>query len=69
MLVAKQPQLRADVDFVEFLEKNEDLPRSTSTSALSGAGVLRLFNKVGDSLNKISFHMNETDQVGLNQVP
>ena len=61
--IGKHPELRSDPDFVEFLEKDEELPKSTSTSALSGAGVLRLFNKVGDSIGKIAFHMDETDEV------
>ena len=61
--IAKHPVLRQDPDFIEFLEKEEDLPKSTSTSALSGAGVMRLFNKVGDSLGKITFKMEETDEV------
>ena len=60
---AKHPSLRVDSDFREFLEAEGDLPRSTSTSALSGAGVMRLFNKVGDSFGKMTFKMDETDQV------
>ena len=48
----KHPALRIDSDFVEFLEKEGDLPKSTSTSALSGAGVMRLFNKLATALGK-----------------
>jgi hypothetical protein len=40
-----------------------ELPRSTSTSALSGAGVIRLFNKVGETVNKITYKMDESDSV------
>lgn len=61
----KHSALRIDSDFIEFLEKDGDLPKSTSTSALSGAGVMRLFSKFGDSLGKITFKMDETDQVCL----
>ena len=39
------------------------LPKSTSTSAISGAGMMRFFNKVGDSFGKMAFKMEETDQV------
>lgn len=40
-----------------------ELPKATSTSALSGAGMMRLFNRVGDSFGKMTFKMDETDQV------
>merc|ERR1711894_123999 len=58
----KHPQLRVDPYFIQFLEQDGDLPKATSTSALSGAGVLRLFSKVGDSIGKIAYKMDETDQ-------
>ncbi|VVC97004.1 unnamed protein product [Leptidea sinapis] len=38
-----------------------ELPKATSTSALSGAGMLRLFNKVGETVNKITYRMDESD--------
>ena len=47
--VGKHPTLRHDPFFREFLEMDGELPKATSTSALSGAGVMRLFNRVGDS--------------------
>lgn len=62
---ATHPVLLADQDFKEFLEKDSDLPRATSTSALSGAGVMRLFHKVGDTFEKIAFKMDENDEVGI----
>lgn len=40
-----------------------DLPRAVNTSALSGAGVLRLFNRVGETVTKIAFKMGESDPV------
>ncbi|XP_055956342.1 sorting nexin-2 [Patella vulgata] len=58
---AQHPILKNDQDFREFLEKDE-LPRATSTSALSGAGMLRLFHKVGDAMEKITFKMDESDE-------
>ena len=57
------PTLADDPVFIEFLEKDGDLPKSTSTSALSGAGVMRLFAKVGDTLEKITLKVDESDEV------
>ncbi|RUS79550.1 hypothetical protein EGW08_012680 [Elysia chlorotica] len=59
---AAHPVLASDPDFIEFLEKDGDLPRSTSTSALSGAGVMRLFHRVGESLEKITLRVDENDE-------
>lgn len=61
--MAKHPALQTDPSFVDFLELEGDLPRATSTSALSGAGVMRLFSRVGDSLGKMTYKMDESDQV------
>lgn len=58
---AAHPVLCVDPDFREFLECEDELPRANSTSALSGAGVLRLFNRVGETVNKITFKMDEND--------
>ncbi|XP_043277267.1 sorting nexin-2 isoform X2 [Venturia canescens] len=58
---AAHPVLSIDPDFREFLEADEELPRATNTSALSGAGVMRLFNKVGETVNKITYKMDEND--------
>lgn len=62
---AQHPVLRDDPDFVTFLECDEELPRAVSTATLSGAGVMRLFNKVGETYNKITYRMDETDQVNV----
>ncbi|XP_078314338.1 sorting nexin-2-like isoform X2 [Crassostrea virginica] len=59
---ATHPVLQVDPDFREFLEREGDLPKATSTSALSGAGVMRLFHRVGDVVEKISFKMDESDE-------
>ncbi|XP_041371595.1 sorting nexin-2-like isoform X2 [Gigantopelta aegis] len=59
---AQHPVLRTDPDVQEFLERDGDLPKSTSTSALSGAGVMRLFHKMGDAVEKITFKMDENDE-------
>ncbi|XP_013776606.1 sorting nexin-2-like isoform X2 [Limulus polyphemus] len=55
------PVLRMDPDFREFLELESELPRATNTSALSGAGVMRLFSRVGESVSKMTFKMDESD--------
>ena len=60
---ASHPTLCADPDFREFLELDTDLPKATNTSALSGAGVKRLFSRMGDTVNKITFRMDESDPV------
>ncbi len=59
--VAQHPVLRKDSCFVEFLESSRDLPRATSTSALSSASVFRLLGRVGDTVNKMTYKMEETD--------
>jgi len=59
--VAQHPILRKDTNFVEFLESNRDLPRATSTSALSSASVFRFIGKMGDTVTKITYKMEETD--------
>lgn len=40
-----------------------DLPKATNTSALSGAGVKRFFNKFGETVNKMKFKMDESEPV------
>jgi sorting nexin-1/2 len=58
---AAHPTLRHDSNFINFLESEADLPRATNTAALSGAGVMRLFNRVGETVNKITYKMDEND--------
>lgn len=43
----------------------QELPRSVNTATLSGAGVMRLFNKVGETVNKITYRMDESDPVRI----
>lgn len=62
---AQHPLLRQDPDFMTFLESDEELPKAVSTATLSGAGVMRLFNKVGETVNKITYRMDESDPVSL----
>jgi sorting nexin-1/2 len=58
---AAHPTLRVDLNFINFLESDQELPRAVNTAALSGAGVMRLFNKVGETVNKITYKMDEND--------
>lgn len=55
--------LRSDPDFREFLELETDLPKATGTSALSSAGVKRLFSRMGETVNKMTYKMDENDPV------
>ena len=81
--VAAHPVLRRDHLFIEFLESVRELPRATSTSALSTASVfrysnllglstttrsilprsliIRLLGRVNDTVNKITYKMEEND--------
>ena len=61
--IAKHKTLRFDPDFRDFLEIADDLPKASNTSALSGAGMLKMFKNVTDSVTKIASKMDETDQV------
>ncbi|XP_064474974.1 sorting nexin-2-like isoform X2 [Ornithodoros turicata] len=58
---ATHPSLRVDPDFREFLELEAELPRASNTATLSGAGVFRLISRVGDSVSKITYKMDESD--------
>ena len=60
---AAHPVLRMDPDFREFLEKDGELPKATNTSALSGASVKKLLTRMGDAVEKITFKMDESDEV------
>uniref|UniRef100_A0A0A9Y6R1 Sorting nexin-2 n=1 Tax=Lygus hesperus TaxID=30085 RepID=A0A0A9Y6R1_LYGHE len=58
---ADHPVLGVDPEFRDFLQNETELPKATNTSALSGAGMMRLFNKVGETVNKITYRMDEND--------
>jgi len=59
---AAHPILRTDPDFREFLEQEADLPKSNQTSTLSSRNVMKLINKVGDSLSSMTIKMEEADE-------
>uniref|UniRef100_A0A669P299 Sorting nexin-1 n=1 Tax=Phasianus colchicus TaxID=9054 RepID=A0A669P299_PHACC len=58
--VVSHPTMLQDPDVREFLEK-EELPRAVGTQALSGAGILKMFNKATDAVSKMTIKMNESD--------
>ncbi|XP_074862585.1 sorting nexin-1 [Carettochelys insculpta] len=58
--LVSHPTMLQDPDVREFLEK-EELPRAVSTQALSGAGILKMFNKATDAVSKMTIKMNESD--------
>ena len=59
--VALHPVLRLDSDFVDFLEYSGDLPRATSTSAISSASLFKMITRVGETVNKMAYKMEEGD--------
>ncbi|KJH40801.1 Vps5 like protein [Dictyocaulus viviparus] len=60
--VVQHPRLGVDCDVRDFLTMETELPRSSQTSTLSGAGFKRVFKSVGDVLSKMAFHMEEGDR-------
>ncbi len=61
--LAKHKTFRFDPDFRDFLEIADELPKATNTSALSGAGMVKMFKNLTDSVSKIAIKMEENDQV------
>ena len=59
--VALHPVLRLDSDLVDFLECDGDLPRASSTSAISSASVFKMITRVGETVNKMTYKMEEGD--------
>ena len=63
MKIARHPQLSRDQSFIEFLQVEGELPKVSGVSILSGAGIAKLIGKVGDSINKMTYTLPESDQV------
>lgn len=61
--LGKHRTFRYDPDFRDFLEIESELPKATNTSALSGAGMVKMFKNLTDSVSKISIKMEESDPV------
>ena len=59
--VALHPVLRLDPDFVDFLECEGELPRASSTAAISSASVFKMISRVGETVNKMTYKMEEGD--------
>ncbi|KAI3382239.1 hypothetical protein SNEBB_011423 [Seison nebaliae] len=60
--LARHPAIRRDTVFVEFLSCQSDLPKSSQTSSISGAGLLRMMTKAVDVVSNIQTSMEEEDQ-------
>lgn len=59
--LGKHKTFRYDPDFRDFLEIESELPKATNTSALSGAGMVKMFKNLTDSVSKISIKIEESD--------
>jgi sorting nexin-1/2 len=60
--LAHHEKLIQDPDFRDFIEMASDLPKSTNTQALSGAGVLRALSNLSNSVTKLTTKTSEQDQ-------
>lgn len=60
--LAHHSKLVQDPDFRDFIELASDLPKSTNTQALSGAGVLRALSNISNSVTKLTSKTSEQDQ-------
>ncbi|UJR16070.1 hypothetical protein I4U23_002983 [Adineta vaga] len=60
--LVQHPKLLEDTDVQTFLEYSNDLPKSTSTQALSGAGVLRALSNISNQVTKLTTKTSEQDQ-------
>jgi sorting nexin-1/2 len=60
--LAHHDKLVQDPDFRDFIELASDLPKSTNTQALSGAGVLRALSNLSNSVTKLTTKTSEQDQ-------
>ena len=60
--LGRHDKLIQDPDFREFIEMPGDLPKSTNTQALSGAGVLRALSNITNQVTKLTTKTSEQDQ-------
>lgn len=60
--ISRHPKLVSDCDFRDFLTVAAPLPKATSTAALSGASVKRMFKNFGEVFSKMAYHMDENDR-------
>ena len=60
--LVQHEKLVEDPDVREFIELPHDLPKSTNTQALSGAGVLRALTTISNQVTKLTTKTSEQDQ-------
>ncbi|CAF1293465.1 unnamed protein product [Adineta steineri] len=60
--LVQNSKLVEDSDVRDFLEISTDLPKSTNTQALSGAGVLRAVTNISNTVTKLGAKTSEQDQ-------
>lgn len=61
--IVNHPILKNDHNVHEFLELENELPRYFSAQPLSGAGAIKLLKNVGEVVGKLTFRMDELDEV------
>lgn len=61
--IINHPILAKDADVLEFLELESELPRCTSGQGISGASAMKLLKNVGEAVGKLTFRMDESDEV------
>lgn len=60
--LVRSPRLVNNCDLVDFLQLDANLPRATSTQAMSATSIKKAFKSFGEILNKIAFPMDENDR-------
>ncbi|KAI6195476.1 Sorting nexin-2 [Aphelenchoides besseyi] len=60
--LTRSPRLVTNHDLIDFLTFDANLPRATSTSALSSNSVKKMFKSFSEMLSKIAFPMDENDR-------
>ena len=63
--VTNHPTLKSDPIVREFLELENELPRCLSGQTLSGVTAMKILKNVGDVVGKLTFKMDEVDEVNL----
>ncbi|VDN40891.1 unnamed protein product [Dibothriocephalus latus] len=63
--ITTHPVLRQDPSVIEFLEFEGELPKHSSTQVISGATAKRIIRNVGEAVGKLTFKMEETDEVRI----
>lgn len=61
--IINHPVLVKDADVHEFLELESELPRANAGQGISGASAMKLLKNVGEAVGKLTFRMDESDEV------